>query len=792
MLFKAIVKPLFKANVEPLAQEGWEVRFLDAHDQPLLDPQMGKPLPSRKLGIQGSQPDAFPLPPKGDPSDLPAGLGAADLSGAYYALMNQAAGSDGVLLFGMYLFNTLLGQAAWDAINHAAGPQEVELALHLAVGDTSLNRLPWETMHTGKVDSQRIYEGFLAADPQVAITRRVQGTASAQYALGQLPSPPKVLFVIGTNLSDEFIRPGAEYLGLLRNLENEAPRLHHRLLLNASTASLEEALLAFKPDVVHVICHGVASSDGVALEMRDSTDDAKAVSVNAEDLLTALQAKKKLSLPKVLVLNACSTATAEEVQTGRPLAAELVLKGIPVVLGMAGQVADQACRLFTRGFYEALLKGGGIGQAAALGRRAALAHGGYDPRGAVDWALPTLFLAEAVGEARLGIQVNSAELERITQAMEFTRQPAYPVFCGRLDFFELYERFMKGSKAQFVFISVPRPDRTDPKRELPHYGGARLLQELAAQALRDGHVPILLEKKWLGVVPGSMGEVRWPAGFKEFLKLFIKATRKTLEVLIGMSCHKKLDEWDWKILPPFLENYPGAVPAKDLPPGLPTEFMKYGLEEIEKLAKAFRLDLLSLLDQVAAQRGAPDSSEIKLLLLIDDAHQLIYSQEFFALLGKDGLENDSIKGRARSVITYSSKPIENQENTVELIKDQANAVNVITIELKPLHEEIDPEQPAKDPEKFRQASLVYKHFLLHWKYKDQPKPLALASSKSNELESVISILAELVNGIPSYLCSSGVSIAINTSYRNLCKLQVIRIADDEDALTGLAAIRKRA
>jgi hypothetical protein len=42
---------------------------------------------------------------------------------------------------------------------------------------------------------------------------------------------------------------------------------------------------------------------------------------------------------------------------GSPLAVQLVEIGVPVVVGMAGEVSEQACRFFARRFYEGFLEG---------------------------------------------------------------------------------------------------------------------------------------------------------------------------------------------------------------------------------------------------------------------------------------------------------------------------------------------------------------------------------------------------------------------------------------------------
>src|SRR5262249_39144112 len=67
-----------------------------------------------------------------------------------------------------------------------------------------------------------------------------------------------------------------------------------------------------------------------------------------------------------------------------------------------------------------------------------------------------------------------------------------PVFCGRDEFFELFYQ-MLAPAADFTLLGVYTQDATTK------LGKTRLLQELAAQALRDGHVPVMhfgVERTW--------------------------------------------------------------------------------------------------------------------------------------------------------------------------------------------------------------------------------------------------------------------------------------------------------
>jgi len=85
---------------------------------------------------------------------------------------------------------------------------------------------------------------------------------------------PRVLFAIGSRLTDPKVRPGAEFMGIMRHLERDGGSIYPSVLQEATRPVLAHALAAFRPDVVHFIGHGRRFPDGsVKLELwRDLTD----------------------------------------------------------------------------------------------------------------------------------------------------------------------------------------------------------------------------------------------------------------------------------------------------------------------------------------------------------------------------------------------------------------------------------------------------------------------------------------------------------------------------------------
>ena len=392
----------------------------------------------------------------------------------------------GVQQFGAYLFHTLIGPALWDEIrrqpDHA--PEDViELALSWARTETHLHRLNWEMM-AGP-------DGFLgkAAPVRVAITRLVQGAAQSARAAHL---PPRILFVIGTALTERKIRPGAEYFGLLRELEKAGYKrcIETRVLQFASPSRIIEAVKEFRPDIVHFICHGYTSEEGkgtLELQLDENETDEQLKRRDAVQLAGYLRAAG--DYPPLVVLSACysGVVNGSEVLTlggahhAAPLAAELVAEGVPAVIGMAGRVSDVACRLFTKLFGDALVSGDPIVTATTRGRWAAL-NFGSPPADSVDWAFPALYMAEGVASdytptPRAASQ-EEIDLRGILERLDVLRKPVFAVRYEVLDAFrELFTSSVRKVLALFG-------DRG--------HGKTRLLQEMAAEAVHDGHVPFMI------------------------------------------------------------------------------------------------------------------------------------------------------------------------------------------------------------------------------------------------------------------------------------------------------------
>lgn len=454
------------------------------------------------------QPDvlAVPLPPAAYALSLPPSaphraLCTAEtpepVHAALAALATRTAAAGETDRFGRYLFDCLIGPELWSAIvSRIPSGKPFELSIGWDARDAALSRLPWELMRTTT--------GFLGAHPtlSIAITRRASAhdddrepdPGPLDIAPTALVARPRALFVIGASLDDPSIQAGAEYLGLLRQLRTTGAALSSRVLLEATAQQVRNVVQSFAPSIVHFICHGRIGADGRGrLLLKSDTIPGREEEYVASQIVDLLG--PAATRASVVVLNACETAGAADPTTpalAAPLAAELIASGIRVVVGHAGRVADRACRLFTRRFYEALLEGENFAHAAAEGRRTALALGG-DPSKTIDWALPVLLLAEDVEPTASIDDASRLRLQRVETRAERYRVIADPrVFCGRLECMDafsamLFDRSVVPTRVLAYEARTSASNMDDAK-----FGKTRLLQEIASYATREGVVPCIV------------------------------------------------------------------------------------------------------------------------------------------------------------------------------------------------------------------------------------------------------------------------------------------------------------
>jgi hypothetical protein len=473
---------------------GWTVTY--------ASPELAEGLSERTLGRCGTAANGFPLPPAAESAAWIGQPHAAfceakdvrPLEDAYQRVILGQADVALMKQFGSYLTAVLLGPHVARLRENTRG-ELIEVHLGVSPDAGTMLRLPWELMYGPG-------QPLVADDDHpIGLVRVV--SRGAQPATNALELPLRVLFVIGQTLDDR-VRPGAEYMTLLRRLATTKDSVNFisRLLLQATADEIEAKVDEFAPSVVHFICHGdfdevkgQATLMLTKVEAGEKTNEMEPLTV--ADVLQRLRGKKgDAKLPSVVVLNACHTAAAEKgaerKNAYRSFAATLVANGIPVAVGMAGEVADGACRLFTTGFYEALLQGTPVAIASARGRRAALRkYKSYE--NTVEWARPVLFMARDVCE--LKPVAGAAAPRAIAAAKYLVKKTPGAAFCDRIDCFQEFEQLLErleSGAGEYVLGFAVNESVEKVGDHKPQFGKTRLLEEVAARLVLEGIAPMLV------------------------------------------------------------------------------------------------------------------------------------------------------------------------------------------------------------------------------------------------------------------------------------------------------------
>lgn len=143
--------------------------------------------------------------------------------------------------------------------------------------------------------------------------------------------------------------------------------------------------------ILHFIGHGGfdTETDSGFLELSD--DDGAALQVGATRIGRAAARSGDLRL---VVLNACESASTGGAGAFSSTAAKFMQEGIPAVVAMQYEITDPAALAFAAGFYESLARGNQVDHAVTEAREIVRVS-----QNSLEWATPVLFLAS--NESRL-------------------------------------------------------------------------------------------------------------------------------------------------------------------------------------------------------------------------------------------------------------------------------------------------------------------------------------------------------------------------------------------------------
>lgn len=709
---------------------GWTIEYRLNNDPTLLPPRT-----LQRIGEPGK---GFPLPPQKEPlhwQDKPlkelCDAQEVNIIGAHFRKVIHSESQAGdIRTFGNYLTSVLFGQNWAMACSMAEQNEEIEIELHFSPNDIELQRLPWEMMYDNQVP--------FAASPNrgIAIARIIK-QENPQGNTINLNMPLKVLFVIGSKL-DNALRPGAEYLGLLRQMkiklgdETRNRSLNVKIITQATIEEIESLVNDFNPTVVHFICHG--DDEGRLLlakynEQKTGKTD-KADLCDATRLLESLRQKKSPhNVPPIIVLNACHTSEISESgkESYSSLAAQLVAGGAAVAIGMRGEVADGVCRVFTRRFYQALVTDNpiNINLSTAQGRRAAMLHfvNNYDANyyeNHVEWARPTLFLSD-----NLSLELMNNEMACVLAESPQKFVIDNSAFCDRLSYLQHYQEFrsdiVSNRYGKMLLFSS-----NVPNNNVEQYGKTRLLRELAIQALLDGLIPCAIfsnrafepPKNLLSFalkIADAMNETRSIFGLQERRDSF---ALKLAAIHFNENLPDVTQDFEFELTKTSLKK--NAVRSQDSPA---PEMVRMAMLKDFKILKE---------DLTKFNLNAP------ILVLLDDLHKYegvtadLLNNNFFKDKGLG--DNDT---PVAIIATYSTNG--EQSNARKDIEDFIKAVNgrVYARKAIELHPIID----------FDEARMAYAQHLIS---REEPLAVSTRIDDQDNVNNFFRVLHSSIKGIPSF------------------------------------------
>ncbi|GAA3688414.1 hypothetical protein GCM10023081_27190 [Arthrobacter ginkgonis] len=325
---------------------------------------------------------------------------------------------------GQQLFDALFAgpvRGAYRASLGAAQQAGDQLRVVLRLAAPELAALPWEMLFDPETES------YLCRNEPML--RRIPAPDYTPRALRVVP-PLRILGVVSSPRGLPALDVDAEKERLETALDGPiaAGLVEVVWAPEATWAGVHEQLLAGPWHVVHFIGHGdydVRAGEGL-IALTDA--HGRAAMVEASRLAYLLSAARPV--PRLVVLNSCSSGESGTEELFSGTAAALVRSGVSAVAAMQFTVSDEAAIAFAQGFYTAIANGRRIDEAARNGRISITGNS----RSTLEWVTPVLYvrgsetslftLTPPRGAARLRTDpLHTREPERPESSGEPERQP---------------------------------------------------------------------------------------------------------------------------------------------------------------------------------------------------------------------------------------------------------------------------------------------------------------------------------------------------------------------------------
>lgn len=286
--------------------------------------------------------------------------------------------------FGTQLFDSLfvgnVGELFQRCLGRMSGQEDLGLRLKLRIdpGEHGLSvvyTLPWEFLYQAETRE------FLGLSRSISIVRTLE---VAQPAI-TVPRPAtlRVLAVVPSPTDAAQLDLGRE-LRVLRETFRGSLRSVELDVVEPATISAVQLALQKRPyHILHFSGHGELRPSGESGLIFEN-EASRASFVHSTSLADTL---RRVASLRLVLVNACNTATIAEADAFSSVASALVGGGIPAVIASQFPITDPAAINFSRAFYSGLSQGYSLDEAVAEGRLAIKLES-TDP---VEWGTPTLF-----------------------------------------------------------------------------------------------------------------------------------------------------------------------------------------------------------------------------------------------------------------------------------------------------------------------------------------------------------------------------------------------------------------
>jgi hypothetical protein len=341
--------------------------------------------------IGGKSTDGYPV----TVVESPAGEGETccpllindELRGVLQNIEERKTDPDLLMAFGRRLFDALFTGDVLTLYRTSLGivrREEKCLRLRMRINAPELAALPWEYLY----DPEECR--FLATSPETALVRHLPLRLSARPTAIQLPL--RVLAVIACpndlrplNVEQEKAILSEALAEWIKRGEVELQFLEH-----ATIGNISQAMRQFQPHVFHFVGHGQFDRDHAQIVLEDEANAALPV-----DEATFQEFFSGAQEMRLVVLNACQTATLSTSKSLAGLAPRLLQRQLSGVVAMQYPITEQASLIFAREFYRSLAEGHPVEAAVAEARKGLYQELGAEQPG---WGTPVLFLRAENGQ----------------------------------------------------------------------------------------------------------------------------------------------------------------------------------------------------------------------------------------------------------------------------------------------------------------------------------------------------------------------------------------------------------